>query len=119
MRSTAMNRAQRGKLALTAAALGALWEHGVAIDWEAYHSSERRRRVSLPTYPFERQSYWIGQPNNPGAVAPAEARDPVEWFAVPVWRDEPLAAEPAADLDGAHILIVDDETGVGAACAAG
>lgn len=99
-------------------ALGSLWEQGVGIDWEAYHSSERRHRVSLPTYPFERQSYWIGQPNNPGAVEPAELRDPVDWFAVPVWRDDSPSSEALPDLDGAHILIVDEETGVGAACAA-
>jgi len=41
------------------AALGALWAAGVSIDWAAVHRGERRRRVALPTYPFERQSYWI------------------------------------------------------------
>ncbi|MCG8312104.1 MAG: acyltransferase domain-containing protein, partial [Pseudomonadales bacterium] len=36
-----------------------LWELGVPIDWEAYHSARQRYRVPLPTYPFERQSYWV------------------------------------------------------------
>jgi phthiocerol/phenolphthiocerol synthesis type-I polyketide synthase E len=40
------------------AALSRLWLAGVDIDWLGFHSGERRRRVPLPTYPFERRSYW-------------------------------------------------------------
>jgi acyl transferase domain-containing protein len=35
---------------------------GVALDWEAYYGGERRRRVVLPTYPFERQRFWVEAP---------------------------------------------------------
>ena len=42
---------------LTAA--GQLFCAGVPLDWERFHASEKRRRVSLPTYPFERQRHWI------------------------------------------------------------
>jgi len=38
--------------------LGQLWEGGVLVDWAAVHTGEPRR-VSLPTYPFERQRYWV------------------------------------------------------------
>jgi acyl transferase domain-containing protein len=38
-----------------AEAVGQLWLSGAAIDWAGYHQGERRRRVPLPTYPFERQ----------------------------------------------------------------
>ncbi|HWN42411.1 MAG TPA: amino acid adenylation domain-containing protein [Thermoanaerobaculia bacterium] len=68
-------------------ALGALWVSGVSPDWVAFTAGERRRRVPLPTYPFERRRYWI-EPH-PGQVerAPSEetsaARD---WLRVPVWR---------------------------------
>lgn len=41
------------------AALGHLWINGVEIDWKTYYSDERRLRVSLPTYPFERKRYWV------------------------------------------------------------
>lgn len=52
-------------------ALGRLWLGGVPVDWTGYYARERRRRVPLPTYPFERQRYWIepaaGDPGqNPG-----------------------------------------------------
>jgi phthiocerol/phenolphthiocerol synthesis type-I polyketide synthase E len=40
-------------------ALGQLWLSGVEIDWESVHAGERRQRVPLPTYPFERQRFWV------------------------------------------------------------
>ncbi len=40
-------------------ALGRMWLAGVKIDWAGVHAHERRRRVRLPTYPFERQRYWL------------------------------------------------------------
>ena len=38
--------------------LGNLWLAGIEPDWTGVHRHERRSRVALPTYPFERQSYW-------------------------------------------------------------
>lgn len=32
---------------------------GAQIDWERIYSGERRRRVRIPTYPFERKRCWI------------------------------------------------------------
>ncbi|WP_407170698.1 amino acid adenylation domain-containing protein [Bradyrhizobium sp. ORS 111] len=40
-------------------ALGALWVGGVQPDWTALHNGLRPLRVSLPTYPFERQRHWL------------------------------------------------------------
>jgi acyl transferase domain-containing protein len=40
-------------------ALGQLWLAGINPDWDGFYAGERRRRTSLPTYPFERQRYWI------------------------------------------------------------
>ncbi|MFI5727006.1 SDR family NAD(P)-dependent oxidoreductase [Streptomyces cyaneofuscatus] len=39
--------------------LGQLWLCGVQPDWAGYYAAERRRRVPLPTYPFQRESYWL------------------------------------------------------------
>lgn len=36
-----------------------LWLEGVQINWKALHHGERRRRIPLPTYPFERQHYQL------------------------------------------------------------
>jgi acyl transferase domain-containing protein len=35
-----------------------LYVHGAALDWKAIHKEGSRRKVSLPTYPFQRQRYW-------------------------------------------------------------
>ncbi len=43
-------------------AFGKLWQAGVAIDWHRFHALSPRRRIGLPTYPFERQRYWIEPP---------------------------------------------------------
>ncbi|HEX8922927.1 MAG TPA: type I polyketide synthase, partial [Pyrinomonadaceae bacterium] len=41
-------------------AVGRLWLGGVQLDWRGFHTGERRRIVSLPTYPFEHQRFWLG-----------------------------------------------------------
>jgi acyl transferase domain-containing protein len=40
-------------------ALARLWLEGVGVKWEEWWRGERRRRVQLPTYPFERVRCWI------------------------------------------------------------
>jgi natural product biosynthesis luciferase-like monooxygenase protein len=52
-------------------ALGALWVGGVEVDWKAFHGGRHRRRVPLPTYPFERRRHWIDFEKLGAAVAPA------------------------------------------------
>jgi acyl transferase domain-containing protein/acyl carrier protein len=42
--------------------LGRLWLAGVQINWSEFSAGERRHRLPLPTYPFERQRYWIEAP---------------------------------------------------------
>jgi iturin family lipopeptide synthetase A len=37
--------------------LGQLWLHGIKIDWKGFYANEERRRVSIPTYSFERTAY--------------------------------------------------------------
>ena len=41
-----------------------LWVQGVAIDWQRNDSGARTvRRISLPTYPFAKERYWITDPD--------------------------------------------------------
>jgi acyl transferase domain-containing protein len=65
--------------------LGRLWLAGVSVDWRGFHTHERRRRLPLPTYPFERRRYWIeaGKPERrstvtgrPGEMLEGEAVGP-------------------------------------------
>jgi amino acid adenylation domain-containing protein len=57
--------------------LGRLWSSGLAVDWQAYYANERRLRVVLPTYPFERKRIWpesvVESGHAPSSVANAAA----------------------------------------------
>lgn len=39
--------------------LSQLYLRGIAINWTGYDSPYYRNKLSLPTYPFQRQHYWI------------------------------------------------------------
>ncbi|MFE9414029.1 acyltransferase domain-containing protein, partial [Streptomyces sp. NPDC006704] len=40
-------------------ALARLWTTGHTVDWPALHTGGPTRHVDLPTYPFQRQRYWL------------------------------------------------------------
>jgi acyl transferase domain-containing protein/acyl carrier protein len=65
-------RAGRGDRRQMLESLGALFVEGAAIDWRAVERDEGQRRVPLPTYPFQRQRYWMELP--PMRHAPARPR---------------------------------------------
>jgi len=48
-----------GEHATLLAAFGQLWSQGVAVRADALDRRARRRRVRLPTYPFEKKRYWV------------------------------------------------------------
>jgi len=53
--------------------LGSLWLAGIEPDWNGVHRHELRSRIPLPTYPFERQRYWITPSRRPQRSAPESA----------------------------------------------
>jgi acyl transferase domain-containing protein len=80
-------------------AVGQLWLAGAQPDWRALQSGARRR-VVLPTYPFERKCFWV-QPMPLGAAAAqarpvASAHGPRALAAVPEAGQEPATAEADA-----------------------
>ncbi len=51
-------------------ALGRLWCWGVEIDWQRHDGDQRRRRVPLPTYPFDGQRFAFDAPERRAGDAP-------------------------------------------------
>ena len=51
--------------------LGALYVRGAAIDWQTFTPPANRQRILLPTYPFQRQRFWLepAEPASPVAAA--------------------------------------------------
>ncbi|MBO3463553.1 type I polyketide synthase [Aetokthonos hydrillicola] len=44
--------------------LGQLYVQGVKVNWSEFDKHYTRQKVALPTYPFQRESYWIETNNN-------------------------------------------------------
>nr|APD72067.1 type I polyketide synthase 2 [Streptomyces sp.] len=84
-------------------ALAQLHTARIPIDWAGYFAGTGARRVSLPTYAFDHQHYWIADGAPPRTVAAPDTTEPAE----PAGPDlvERLTALPEADR-GAYILDV-------------
>jgi acyl transferase domain-containing protein/acyl carrier protein len=95
--------------------LGRLWLAGVEINWSGFYTHEQRYRVPLPTYPFERQRYWI-EPEIQTQVSDIESKQGKkpnisDWFYIPSWKRVPLVK--TKDITSGYSLIFVDEYGVG------
>ena len=105
--------------------LGKLWLTGAPVDWSGFYMHEQRHRVSLPTYPFERQRYWIPPPTPAGKTAtgpatssgtglPSKTANIDDWFYLPSWKRSFLPArEPEAMSARSCWLLFIDECGLG------
>lgn len=117
--------------------LGRLWMAGVNVDWQGVHRDEVLYRVSLPTYPFERQRYSLplrfggaqavlspalsmdgieGEVSMAGTPARLTKRSDIgSWFYAPSWKRLPAPEYSSLETvtqNGAWLLFVDD-SGVG------
>lgn len=55
--------------------LGELYVRGLKVDWSGFDKDYYRRKVVLPTYPWQRQRYWI-EPTANNAIAPSPSSLP-------------------------------------------
>ena len=69
--------------------IGKLWLSGVDVTWENLPQAKQRRKIPLPTYPFERQSHWL---DSIFLSAPAKQTaihknaELSKWFYLPSWK---------------------------------
>jgi phthiocerol/phenolphthiocerol synthesis type-I polyketide synthase E len=103
-------------------ALAKLWLAGLRVDWNGFYAHERRRRVPLPTYPFERQRYFIDPPSRQDArvtlAEPAETAETPQATARPRPRHHRPAhlrvayVAPATDLEHRLVQVWQEVLGV-------
>ena len=110
---------QKSDVEMLLRTLGQLWLAGVAIDWDAFYEDEKRYRVPLPTYPFERQRFWIepsfstaqAMQSQPLKPSTSKLPDIADWFYVPCWK---YAIKPVRDKSTpSTYLVFLDEIGLG------
>jgi acyl transferase domain-containing protein/NADPH:quinone reductase-like Zn-dependent oxidoreductase len=53
--------------------MAALWVRGVAVDWGALDDGQRRHKLALPSYPFQRSRHWVATAAAPRSALPLEA----------------------------------------------
>jgi amino acid adenylation domain-containing protein len=102
-------------------AVGQLWLAGTEVDWRGFYAGERRQRLALPTYPFERQRFWVEPRESAAATgdrtAPGRLPELADRFYVPLWRQALPPAQGALREAGTWLLFL-DEAGLGERLAA-
>jgi acyl transferase domain-containing protein/acyl carrier protein len=102
---------QRQDWAVLGASLGQLYLAGVAIDGQGFDRPYGRRKVDLPTYPFQRQRYWVdlpvsAQPVQPAAEAAAVTALPTHGAAYGMtWQLQPLPTLLPGQRSGTWLIV--------------
>ncbi len=99
--------------------LGRLWALGAVFDWDQIWGEARRNRVPLPTYQFQRQSYFI-EPGTAQTALPdllMREGEVTDWGTRPAWKpalpDCPYDLEAGlAGTDPHTCLMFMDDTGL-------
>ncbi len=97
--------------------LGRLWLGGVCPDWTSLYKDEKRCRIILPTYPFERKRYWIDiREQSCDTQLRKRPDDGKEWIYTPSWRRAgQLRTFKTGTLNGKNEkwLVFTDDSGLG------
>jgi len=75
--------------------LAAAWVSGASIDWHSLYPGFKPRRISLPTYPFARKSFWVQVQRQPLAPGMPQDQPPLKtreyFYYLPQWKLKPAA----------------------------
>jgi acyl transferase domain-containing protein/acyl carrier protein len=89
--------------------LGQLWLRGVTVNWSEFYTQQHPQRLPLPTYPFERQRYWVeryplAETTSNSSKTLQKQEEISNWFYLPSWRQQPLLRS-AAPLNKQRYLV--------------
>ncbi|MFE3459296.1 type I polyketide synthase [Nocardiopsis aegyptia] len=85
---------QADELRFALTSLARLWVRGAPVRWSGLHGGRRRRRVPLPTYPFERRRYAVEPAPLTGSDEERPTREPATPAAHAQGAEEGTATEP-------------------------
>ena len=94
-------------------AVGQLWLAGISIDWSNFYQRETRQRIPLPTYPFQRQRFWIDPPPHPNRATTPKLlllEKTQTMTTSPQQKLIPLLKEIIEETSGLEIASIDDST---------
>jgi amino acid adenylation domain-containing protein len=103
--------------------IGRLWLYGKSIDWSGYYSNEKRNRIPLPAYPFERHRYPLdvdiynrragaeGAEIKPKGTVSSRKADISDWFYIPSWKRTGFVE--TQECSNGNILVFMDVYGLG------
>ena len=112
------NDAEGNDLNYLLSALGKLWINGVEPRWDDFYANESRRKISLPTYSFDKIKY----PANVDAfkmISQMMSKDQIldnqdisKWFYLPSWKLSPLVFNSSTNNNSDCKLVFADDCGI-------
>lgn len=96
---------------------GKLWLSGLKLNWDLFYAEERRRRIPLPSYPFEHQRFWVEPGTSTAKKKEGRLRKRTElseWFYLPSWKRSLPPAVSAQKPEDVWLIFL-DSLGVGSA----
>ncbi len=89
-----------------------LYMKGVTVNWDGFEENYIRKKVSLPTYPFQRKSYWAGKIEKPQPIPENNYRD---WLYEIVWQpqEREIKSVPNWKESGIWLVFADKNQGIG------
>ncbi|OLP64678.1 Polyketide synthase PksJ [Bacillus pumilus] len=94
--------------------IGRLWTHGLSIDWDRFQTNRQPLKMPLPTYAFDRTSYWYDASDRVTHVIPKETGTKLqmdEWFYTPHWETDLFPCTPSdATKAGTMLLFAERST---------
>ncbi|MGK7949277.1 MAG: alpha/beta fold hydrolase [Xenococcaceae cyanobacterium] len=94
--------------------VASLYVRGIEINWDSLEKDYDRQKVALPTYPFQRQSYWLEKTDKVLSLAEKTSTNLVPDLYQVIWQEKveklPVFAQQTAN----NYLIFADDRGVAA-----
>ncbi|NER47858.1 MAG: alpha/beta fold hydrolase [Symploca sp. SIO1A3] len=73
--------------------LTTLYLRGIRVNWSGFDQDYPRRRVLLPTYPFQRQRYWVENNQESHFPFPDNQRPTTNWLYEVEWQPQTLQSK--------------------------